>query len=128
MQRLSTESARNRLFFEFWNEGMWNRVIRVRMQRDLDRYRAAFHPLAAEVIADDRKRFAGIQAADLAAVAVSFIKGCAIQSVIEPDLDVRGFLRAAEARLAAPSPAAYRRAAVAFASAERTQGKGFVTR
>ena len=114
MGRLSTESARNRLFFEFWNESMWNRAIRVRMQRDLDRYRAAFHPLAAEVIAEDPERFAGIQPPDLAAVAVSFIKGCAIQSIIEPDLDVSGFLRAAEALLAAPSPAAYRQVASAL--------------
>jgi len=108
MERLSTESARNRLFFEFWNESMWNRAMRVRMQRDLDRYRAAFHPLAAEVIADDPERFAGIQAADLAAVAVSFIKGCAIQSIIEPDLDVRGFLRAAETLLESPTSGATR--------------------
>ena len=26
MARLSTEPKRNRLFFEFWNEGMWNRA------------------------------------------------------------------------------------------------------
>jgi AcrR family transcriptional regulator len=108
MERLSTESARNRLFFEFWNESMWNRAMRVRMQRDLDRYRAAFQPLAAEVIADDPERFAGIEAADLAAVAVSFIKGCAIQSIIEPNLDVRGFLHAAVSLLESPSSGAIR--------------------
>src|SRR5262245_41239470 len=112
MQRLSTESARNRIFFEFWNESMWNRAMRVRMQRDLDRYRAAFHPLAAEVIGDDPERFAGIQAADLAAVAVSFIKGCAIQSIIEPSLDVRGFLSAPVSLLESPSSGAIRQAAV----------------
>lgn len=114
MARLSTEPKRNRLFFEFWNEGMWNRGVRVRMQRELDRYREAFRPMAEAVIAAEPSRFAGVAAADLAAVAVSFIKGCAVQSMVEPDLDVDGFLRAAETLLAAPSPIATRRHA-AFA-------------
>jgi AcrR family transcriptional regulator len=106
MARLSTEPRQNRLFFEFWNAGMWNRPIRVRMQRELDRYRAAFRPMAEEVIASDPARFAGTTAESLAAVAVSFIKGCAVQSMVEPQLDVAGFLRAAEALLAPiPAPA-----------------------
>lgn len=112
MARLSTEPKRNRLFFEFWNEGMWNRGVRVRMQRELDRYREAFRPMAEAVIATEPSRFAGVTPADLAAVAVSFIKGCAVQSMVEPDLDVDGFLRAAETLLAAPSPIAIRRHAV----------------
>jgi TetR/AcrR family transcriptional regulator, transcriptional repressor of bet genes len=112
MERLSTEPKRNRLFFEFWNEGMWNRAVRVRMQRELDRYREAFRPMAEAVIAADPHRFADVAAADLAAVAVSFIKGCAVQSMVEPHLDVAGFLRAAETLLAAPSPVAHRRHAI----------------
>lgn len=116
MARLSTEPARNRLFFEFWNEGMWNRAVRVRMQRDLDRYRAAFLPLAAAVIETEPERFAGVHPADLAAVAVSFIKGCALQSMVEPELDVDGFLRAAETLLASPSPSSVRQAADVHAS------------
>lgn len=109
MARLSTEPRDNRLFFEFWNEGMWNRPVRVRMQRELDRYRAAFRPMADEVVASDRERFAGTSAESLAAVAVSFIKGCAVQSMVEPGLDVAGFLGAAEALLI-PAPSAARRA------------------
>ena len=100
MARLSSEPEQNRLFFEFWNAGMWDRAIRERMQRELDRYRAAFHPMADEVIASDRARFAGATPGSLAAVAVSFIKGCAVQSMVEPRLDVGGFLRAAESLLA----------------------------
>ncbi len=103
MGRLASEPKRNRLFFEFWNEGMWNRAVRVRMQRELDRYRAAFRPMAEAVIAADPDRFTGTTPADLAAVAVSFIKGCAVQSMVEPQLDTVGFLRAAETLLAAPS-------------------------
>jgi AcrR family transcriptional regulator len=103
MARLSTEPKRNRLFFEFWSEGMWNRPIRIRMQRELDRYREAFRPMAESVIRADPERFVGISASDLAAVAVSFIKGCAVQSMVDPHLDTAGFLRAAEALLAIPS-------------------------
>jgi AcrR family transcriptional regulator len=99
MSRLSTEPERNRLFFEFWTAGMWDRATRVRMQRELDRYRAAFRPMAEEVIASDPVRFGGVTPESLAAVAVSFIKGCAVQSMVEPQLDVTGFLRAAESLL-----------------------------
>ncbi|HEX4683079.1 MAG TPA: TetR/AcrR family transcriptional regulator [Gemmatimonadaceae bacterium] len=108
MARLSAEPMHNRLFFEFWHEGVWNRAVRTRMQRELDRYRAAFRPMAAEVIASDPDRFAGTTAESLAAVAVSFIKGCALQSMVEPNLDVIGFLRAAEALLV-PASAGTRR-------------------
>jgi TetR/AcrR family transcriptional repressor of bet genes len=99
MVRLSSDPRHNRLFFEFWNEGLWNRAVRVRMQRELDRYRAAFRPMAGEVVTSDPDRFAGTTAESLAAVAVSFIKGCAVQSMVEPGLDVAGFLQAAEALL-----------------------------
>ncbi len=108
MARLSTEPMHNRLFFEFWSEGIWNRAVRTRMQRELDRYRAAFRPMTEEVIASDPERFTGMTPESLAAVAVSFIKGCAVQSMIEPNLDVIGFLRAAEALLA-PASAGTRR-------------------
>ena len=107
MERLSTEPRQNRLFFEFWNEGMWNRAVRLRMQHELDRYRAAFRPTAEQVIASDPERFAGLTTESLAAVTVSFIKGCAVQSMVEPNLDVSGFVHAAEALLA-PAPSGLR--------------------
>ncbi len=103
MARLSAEPKRNRLFFEFWSAGLWNRAIRVRVQRELDRYREAFRPMAESVIKADPDRFGQVAPADLAAVAVSFVKGCAVQSMVEPHLDTDGFLHAAESLLAAPS-------------------------
>lgn len=109
MRRMSTEPGRNRIFFEFWSEGMWNRAIRARMQRDLDQYRAAFKPIAVGVIDADPRRFAGVDSASLAALAVSFIKGCAVQSMVEPNLDIAGYLRSAETLLG-PRAAAPRRA------------------
>jgi len=99
MKRLSTDPVRNRLFFEFWSHGMWDRGVRNRIQRELDRYRAAFRPLAKAVIAANPDRFARVPVASLAALAVSFIKGCAVQSMVEPELDVSGYLRAAEGLL-----------------------------
>ena len=96
MARLSREPGQIRLFFDFWSAGMWNRRIRARMQRELDRYREAFRPMAAEVLAAQPERFRGVTAEGLAAVAVSFIKGCAVQSMIEPHLDIGEFLAAVE--------------------------------
>lgn len=96
MARLSAEPARIRLFFDFWSAGIWNRPIRVRMQRELDRYREAFLPIATDVLAAEPDRFPGVTPEGLSAVAVSFIKGCAVQSMIEPGLDIAEFLAAVE--------------------------------
>jgi AcrR family transcriptional regulator len=87
MDRLSSEPRRIRLFFDFWAMGFANRRIRSMMQAELDRYRAAFRPIADQVLAAEPERFAGVSADGLAGVAVSFIKGCAVQSMIDP----RGF-------------------------------------
>ena len=94
MERLAAEPARIRLFFDFWSDATRNRAIRVRMKRDLDRYRDAFTPIAADVLAAEPDRFPGVTADALSAVAVSFIKGCAVQSMIEPELNIPEFLAA----------------------------------
>ncbi len=83
MARLSTEPKRNRLFFEFWNEGMWNAPSAFACSassiatRSLPPHGRSRHRRGPD-------RFAGVTPADLAAVAVSFIKGCAVQSMVEP--------------------------------------------
>jgi hypothetical protein len=74
------------------------------MKAELDRYRHAFRPMAAAVISANRERFRGVTVDALCALAVSFIKGCAVQSMIEPTLDVADFLRAAEALLGRTRP------------------------
>ena len=96
MMRQSAEPARIRVFFEFWGAGLWDPQIRGRMQPELDRYRTAFRPMAADVIAADPDRFSNTTADALAAVVVSFVKGCAVQSLIEPTLDITEFLATAE--------------------------------
>ncbi len=108
MDRITQEPRRLRIFFEFWMQGTKHHAIRQRMRRELERYRAAFRPMVEEVLSAEPERFPGVTPDGLAAVAVSFIKGCAVQSIIDPEhFKIEEFLVATEglvARLAtAPS-------------------------
>ena len=95
MNRMASEPRLIRLFFDFWAKGFSNPPIRTRMQRELDRYREAFRPIAHEVLRAEPERFAGVTPDGLSAVAVSFIKGCAVQSMIDPDnFDIEEYLAA----------------------------------
>jgi AcrR family transcriptional regulator len=97
MNRLSSEPQRIRLTFDFWTASIRDAVIRSRMRSEFERYREAFRPLAESVLAGDPERFRGVTAAGLAAVSVSFIKGCAVQSMIDLDrFDIAEYLDAAE--------------------------------
>jgi AcrR family transcriptional regulator len=80
-----------------------------RMRAELARYREAFRPMVQQVLVAEPERFAHVTADGLAAVAVSFIKGCAVQSMIDPDrFDIQDYLAAAEALvgqfMASPAP------------------------
>jgi AcrR family transcriptional regulator len=100
MDRLSREPGRLRLFFEFWVIGGRHSEIGTKMRAELARYREAFRPMAGEVLEAEPERFSHVTADGLAAVAVSFIKGCAVQAMIDPDhFDIREYLEAAEALL-----------------------------
>lgn len=107
MDRLSSEPKRMRLFFDFWSRGIRNPRIRTKMQRELARYRDAFRPMAEQVLRSEPHRFTRVTAEGLAAVAVSFIKGCAVQSMIDPRrFDLAEYLAAAQGlvgQLAGPS-------------------------
>lgn len=97
MRRLSSEPRRIRLFFEFWELGLRQRRVGARMRAELGRYREAFRPIAEEVLHAAPARFAGVTAQGLAAVSVSFIKGCAVQSMIDPaNVDIDEFLAATQ--------------------------------
>jgi AcrR family transcriptional regulator len=100
MARLSSEPERIRLFFEFWVKGGRHEAIGARMSRELSRYRAAFRPIARAVLAAEPARFPRVTPDGLAGVAVSFIKGCAVQAMIDPDrFDIAEYLAAAEGLL-----------------------------
>jgi TetR/AcrR family transcriptional repressor of bet genes len=97
MDRLSSEPDRIRLFFDFWARGIRHSGIRSKMRRELVRYRDAFRPMAEEVLLAAPERFRGVTAEGLAAVAVSFIKGCAVQSMIDPErFEIAEYLAAAK--------------------------------
>lgn len=85
MQRLAAEPQRIRLFFDFWAKGIRRAEIRTRMRQQLSRYREAFESVAGAVVRSEPERFPGVSPAGLAAVVVSFVKGCAVQAMIDPE-------------------------------------------
>ena len=97
MQRLSSDPTRIRLLFEFWVRWDRDAEIGTRMRRELAAYRKAFWPIAREVLGSDPRRFAGVTVKGLASLSVSFIKGCAVQAMIDPEgFSIDEHLRAVE--------------------------------
>jgi TetR/AcrR family transcriptional regulator, transcriptional repressor of bet genes len=95
--RVSDEPRRIRLFFEYWALGARHAAIRAQISADLDRYRQTFRGLLEEVLRAEPARVADVTPDGLAAVAVSFIQGCAVQAMIDPDhFDLQEYLAAVE--------------------------------
>jgi TetR/AcrR family transcriptional regulator, transcriptional repressor of bet genes len=93
--RFSREPQRIRLFFEFWALGAREAPIRARIAAELDRYHAAFRSIMEELLFAEPATFAGATADGMAAVAVSWIHGCAVQAMNEPDqFDTEEYLAA----------------------------------
>jgi AcrR family transcriptional regulator len=92
-QRLSTNRRRSELFFDFWVAGTRTARLRAQMRRALTDYRQEFRSLAVEMLAASRSPHSGATADGIAAAAVSFVHGCAIQAVIDPSgFDLRATL------------------------------------
>lgn len=101
IQRLTGEPDRIRLTFDYWMAGMRDAVTRNRLRTEFARYRDAFRPLAEAVLRAHPDRFPGVTADGLAGLSVSLIKGCAVQSMIDPDhFDVNEYFTAAVGLLA----------------------------
>ncbi len=99
--RLLRERARVELFFDYWVMGTRHPGIRQRMRGSLEHYRAVLRPMAEDIVREAPERFSAISADGLAAVAVGFIEGCAVQAVIDPDnFDVDEFMATAEGLVA----------------------------
>lgn len=95
--RLARDTRQVRLFLEYWALGTRNPGIRGKISAELESYRTAFRTLTDEVLASDPARFAGVTSQGLAAVAVSFINGCAVQAMIDPaGFDVGEYLAAVQ--------------------------------
>ena len=84
MTRLSHEPRRIRLFFEYWALGTRQESIGTRISLELERYRAAFRAIMEELLVAESASLAGVTADGLAAVAVSWIHGCAVQAMVDP--------------------------------------------
>ncbi len=96
MRRLSAEPARINLLFGFWVRGGRDPAIGRRMREALARYREAFRAAGQAVLEAEPRRFQGVTAEGLATLAVSFIKGCAVQAMIDPrGFDIKQYLLAA---------------------------------
>ncbi|HEY0037649.1 MAG TPA: TetR family transcriptional regulator C-terminal domain-containing protein [Longimicrobium sp.] len=85
MERLAREPRHTRLFLEFWAMGARDDAIRVRISAELERYRRAFHTIMEALLRAEPAAFAGATADGLAAMAVSWIYGCAVQAMIDPE-------------------------------------------
>lgn len=94
MARLSHQPEHVRLFLEFWILGAQQEDIRARIRVELARYRMAFGAIMEQVLSADPATYAGMTAAGLSAVAVSWIHGCAVQAMIDPALDTDEYLAA----------------------------------
>jgi TetR/AcrR family transcriptional regulator, transcriptional repressor of bet genes len=95
MYRLSHEPRRTRLFFEYWAMGTRDPAIGERIGAQLERYRSALRTVATEVLRAEPAGFGGVTPDGLAAVAVSFINGCAVQAMIDPNrFDIEEYLAA----------------------------------
>jgi AcrR family transcriptional regulator len=85
MGRLSHQPRHVRLFFDYWALGARQEAVRARMSAELERYRAAFRDIMAELLLAEPSAFSGATADGLAAMAVSWIHGCAVQAMIDPE-------------------------------------------
>jgi AcrR family transcriptional regulator len=85
LERLPRQRERVELFFDFWVLGTRHAGVRRMIRGALDRYRASFLPLAEAVVRANPEQYADVSAAGLAAVAASFVEGCALQIVMDPD-------------------------------------------
>ena len=95
MARLSREPRQTRLFLEFWALGARQEPIRLRISAELARYRSAFREIVEEQIRAEPGSFVGVTPDGLAAVAVSWIHGCAVQAMVDPEhFDIDEYLDA----------------------------------
>jgi TetR/AcrR family transcriptional repressor of bet genes len=85
MARLSHQPRHTRLFFEYWALGARHEWVRARIGAELERYRSAFRAIMEELLLAEPAAFAGATADGLAAVAVSWIQGCAVQAMVDPE-------------------------------------------
>ncbi len=78
------ERAMVELLLEVWVRGLRRDAARGRVRGAIERYRAAFVPLARNAIECSPERFHGVTADSLAHAAVSLVIGAALQAIASP--------------------------------------------
>lgn len=95
---VARERVQVELFFDYWVMGTRHPEIREMIRSALDQYREVFRPLLDEVLQANAKVMPGVNAESLAAVCVSFVEGCGVQAIMDPDnFDVESFMTCVEA-------------------------------
>lgn len=88
MDRLSADPRHFRLLLDYWTIGVRNAPIRQKIRVALEQYRGGFRELGDAIVSGEFPssvpRTPNVTGAGVAAVAVSLIHGCALQSVIDP--------------------------------------------
>lgn len=84
MARQARQPEYTRLFLEYWALGARHEPIRTRISAELERYRAAFEEIMEQLVLAEPTTFARASPGALAAVAVSWVHGCAVQAMIDP--------------------------------------------
>jgi TetR/AcrR family transcriptional repressor of bet genes len=98
MARMSQQADSTRLFFEYWALGARHPEIRRRIAEELERYRGAFRGIMEALVEAEPDTFAGATPDGLAAVAVGWVQGCAVQAMTDPDrFDMAAYLAAVRA-------------------------------
>jgi len=105
LDALPRARRRVELFFDYWVLGTRDPAVRGTIRGALDRYRAAFLPLAAAVVAEAPPgRYGPDGAAGLATVAATFVEGCALRVVLDPaGFDVDAAMATLAALVRAPA-------------------------
>lgn len=85
MARLSHQAEQTRLFLEFWALGARHDEIRVRINAELERYRTAFRSIMDELLMAEPEMARGFSADGLASVVLSWVQGCAVQAMVDPE-------------------------------------------
>lgn len=92
---LPARQERVELFLDFWVMGTSVPETKRRIKAAFDRYRAEFLEFAQPVVEALPERFGEHDAEGLSAVVVSFIQGCALQLIADPEnFDVDRYMRA----------------------------------
>lgn len=98
VQRVSADRERTELFFDYWVMGTCQPEIRQRLRASLERYRELIATFTAPLLERAPKELTRMTPHGFAAMAVSFIEGCALQAVIDPTaFDIEAYLANLEA-------------------------------